>query len=156
MLFSACYLVIGETYFMPADNFPTGVYTICLLSLMCATAVFASISLSGWAARSSIIIKMLNVTCGFAIVVRWPIRHRLCFSFMNCKDLEVFLSFLNLESSRHGTEMRETRGNYPFSAILYCGFIVSIVTEFVAKTKSFSYLSVLYFYSIYRAWCSTL
>jgi len=61
---------------------------------------------------------------------------------MNYQRFGGVLEFFEVGSRQERNfEMRDQRGNYPFSTILYCGFIVSIVTEFVvAKTKaSFGY-----------------
>ncbi len=148
ILFSVCYLIIGETYFMPADNFPKEVYTkSALISLMCAAAVFfASISFSGWAcsgtdnckdvARSLWFLRMSYIGL-FAVGY--------VFLFMNYNRFGGVLEFFEMGSRQERQfHMRGHRGNYPFSTMLYCGFVVSIVTEFVvAKIKnSFSHRAV--------------
>ena len=113
-------------------------------SLSCATAVFfASISLSGWAALRNNHNKDAERSLWFlrfSYVGLFAIGY--VFLFMNYQRFGGILEFFEVGSRQERNyEMRDQRGNYPFSAILYCGFIISIVTEFVvAKAKkSFSY-----------------
>ena len=148
ILFSVCYLVIGETYFVPADNFSKDVYTkSALISLSSAMAVFfASIFFSTHAALENSQEKDAERSLWFlrlSYVGLFVIGY--VFLLMNYQRFDGVLEFFEMGTRQERNyEMRVQRGNYPFSTILYCGFIVSIVTEFVvAKTKgSFSYPAV--------------
>jgi hypothetical protein len=139
-VFSIFYLVLSELYRAAGDNFPMHVYqdsaelsTYCALAILCSVLLFGKNSekLEKIEALSDLNITILRLGYFSLFCIGYV------FLILNYNRFGGVEEFFNLgPRADRNHMMRATPGNYPYQTILFCAFVIALVSEFFINQKA--------------------